>query len=346
MDRHWRGRLNETVDNPDSTVITGPNDDSLETFWKTALLRYTGCNLTNQADKRMAIWSVAKLIRDTFKRNDSGDEYGGGLWARQLHEQLAWRVESPLENARLDALQLGSPSWSWASVKGPIHAHERLAPEREYVVESHTGKQINFRVTSKNGDEEPQLEGSGSIDINGYLGSSAIAKDPSSGSYRLVLGDEIEDNISVFPDENLDIPELRLLECYFVILAASRNLKQAFQGSSIDQDRQRSATTYSGIGLVLVSREDYKTRQQAKFDDLQNVKTEMQRRDDTTEEDQKRFNFSFEDCSAWCQKLSKTPSLQETGPHFRRIGALQFESLSTDTWEKIAYGGRTEFWLD
>jgi hypothetical protein len=136
-DRHWRGRiqLSSTSETEEQAPLVGPNDDSLETFWKSALLNYTSCNLTSQGDKTVSIWSIAKIVRDALK-----EEYGGGMW-RNLHEQLSWRMmDSGTTITRVPELQMLNPSWSWASVKGPVIAHDRLCPPRCYTVTDHEGQ--------------------------------------------------------------------------------------------------------------------------------------------------------------------------------------------------------------
>jgi hypothetical protein len=85
-DRHWRGRLvGSTVS---SNALTGVNDnESSYTFWMSAVQNYTECNLTSQGDKTIAIWSIAKLLRDVMR-----EQYAVGMWSEALEEQMAWRV--------------------------------------------------------------------------------------------------------------------------------------------------------------------------------------------------------------------------------------------------------------
>jgi hypothetical protein len=141
-DRHWRGRLQESASLA-HTPLSGPNDDSLERFWSSSVLRYTKCNLTGQSDKTVAIWSIAKLVRDAW-----GDEYGAGMWGRALEEQLGWRVVNIAESKRIVELQWQQPSWSWASVQGTVFVGERVALERCYRVKGHDGKAIRFKSKS------------------------------------------------------------------------------------------------------------------------------------------------------------------------------------------------------
>ncbi|KAF2728050.1 HET-domain-containing protein, partial [Polyplosphaeria fusca] len=135
-DRHWRGRLQHRLRDEQAPVV-GANDDSIESFWQTAVFNYTSCNLTMQKDKTVAIWSIAKLVRDM-----TGEKYACGFWSRKLEEQLAWRVADVGQSTRLAELQWWNPSWSWSSVKATILAQDRVVPWRYHTVKDHQGQTI------------------------------------------------------------------------------------------------------------------------------------------------------------------------------------------------------------
>ncbi|RSL68613.1 hypothetical protein CEP54_002647 [Fusarium duplospermum] len=50
----------------------------------------------------------------------TGDEYLAGLWKSRFAAMLAWRVHSP---GPLRSPGYRAPSWSWASVDGPVRPH-------------------------------------------------------------------------------------------------------------------------------------------------------------------------------------------------------------------------------
>ena len=154
-DRHWRGRLQESGSNR-WVSVSGTNDDSIEEFWRLAVKNYTSCDLTNQTDKRIAVWGIAKLIRDTL-----GEAYGAGLWERALEEQLAWRVADCSTAERPEALSI-NPSWTWTSVKGTIVLGSQTTEPRAYTVKDHAGKPISFRTE---GEDRPMLHRERSDDI-------------------------------------------------------------------------------------------------------------------------------------------------------------------------------------
>jgi hypothetical protein len=139
-DRHWRGRLQES-DSLRHRPLAGAADDSLERFWKAAVRSYTACELTKGRDKLIAIWGIAKLVRDA-----SGEVYGPGLWERNLEEQLAWRVVECEADGRPEE-QSHVPSWSWASVKGVVEVRDRMPRWR--VVRGHEGEPIAFCLVGR-----------------------------------------------------------------------------------------------------------------------------------------------------------------------------------------------------
>jgi hypothetical protein len=148
-DRHWRGRLQESSSLAHAP-LSGANDDSLEGFWSASVLNYTKCNLTSQSDKSVAIWSIAKLVRDA-----SGDEYGAGLWAKVLEEQLSWKIASTAHSKRSVDLQGTQPSWSWTSIQGAVLLPERVIADQCYRVKGHDSGAIAFKLK---GSSRPVVE--------------------------------------------------------------------------------------------------------------------------------------------------------------------------------------------
>ncbi|KAK2756049.1 heterokaryon incompatibility protein [Colletotrichum kahawae] len=80
--------------------------------WVRLVGRYSRCDLTHPSDKLAAFAGVAKL----FLRA-SGDSYLAGIWKSRILHELTWVVVPP--KAR-PSCGYRAPSWSWASVDGPI----------------------------------------------------------------------------------------------------------------------------------------------------------------------------------------------------------------------------------
>jgi hypothetical protein len=160
IERHWRERLQNPSRVQPNRQLVGSADDSPEELWRTAVHSYTSCALTNSDDKLLAIWGVAKLVKDILK-----EEYAVGMWQNNMHEQLAWRVEDCAGLRRMSKMQAKKvPSWSWASIAAILNSDgaqivlpDRLGSiERVKVARDHDGKALAFRAQD-NGDSQPVL---------------------------------------------------------------------------------------------------------------------------------------------------------------------------------------------
>ena len=147
---------------PLSRHQTGTADPSLETLWRTAVRKYTACELTHYGDDRLAaIWGVAKIVRDHLRVDDTSEQYGVGLWTTRLDEQLAWKVVDYSKAERMKELNKW-PSWSWASVRGEIETVVRFGAERRWRVGGFDGGVVRMNIQPErggDGDLEPVLGG-------------------------------------------------------------------------------------------------------------------------------------------------------------------------------------------
>lgn len=169
-DRHWRERLQTTAtiniatSPPPSTSNSQPSSspsffagaaaaDSLDAFWASAVRSYTACQLTFGRDKAIAVWGVAKVVRDAW----GGDEaYAEGMWERKLEEQLAWRVVDrtwarrgvvAVEGRADNVVERRAPSWTWVGLDDAvIVVGDRMPGTRCYTVRHHDGGKVRFVV--------------------------------------------------------------------------------------------------------------------------------------------------------------------------------------------------------
>ncbi|KAF3048651.1 hypothetical protein E8E11_009174 [Didymella keratinophila] len=101
-------------------------------------------------DKQLAIWGVAKRVRDTLD-----EPYAAGMWEDALEEQLAWRVADCRQSER-PAKLAAIPTWSWTSMQGTILVSDRLqAEDRCYRVTDHAGQPLSFKI--KDDEMRPAL---------------------------------------------------------------------------------------------------------------------------------------------------------------------------------------------
>ncbi|KAJ4299948.1 hypothetical protein N0V90_005196 [Kalmusia sp. IMI 367209] len=368
-DRHWRGRMQLTSSISSSEhqlPLVGSNDDSIENFWRLAVLNYTSCNLTSQGDKSIAIWSIAKLVRDTLK-----EEYGGGLWQNELEEQLAWHTRdlAPENEGRIAELQHQYPSWSWASVKGAVIAHGRLPKARHYVVTNHEGDPIAFESSFSDENEEPKLNRV-PMPILGYVGQALVLSKAGTDIARLHLnGVGMQDSsgtFHVFLDEALPGCQTDELPLYpFIILAASATSTDGSRPGVSSRPSNQSSTsvsspevkqpsnpvTYSGIGLLLTPLQTYQKRQDTTFKAL--LREVAKRSPDKSWPDPPYGQGkSLVDRTTDMRKLVGTLRVamrfeKEKGGEglYRRVGAIEFRDVEQKVWDKIAEGQK-RIWLD
>ncbi|PSK55278.1 hypothetical protein B9Z65_2667 [Elsinoe australis] len=107
-----------------------------EHFWTTAVRSYSSCDLTNGADKIVALSGISTLIARAVK---DVDEYLSGMWRLMLEEQLGWRVVDARQHngkpsRRMSPEEYRAPSWSWASMDGVIEMPSRVRQRRDYVL--------------------------------------------------------------------------------------------------------------------------------------------------------------------------------------------------------------------
>jgi hypothetical protein len=81
-------------------------------IWVETVAQYSRCNLTKAGDKLIAISGIAKWLQQK-----TNDRYINGLWWKNIEHLLLWSTESG-SNQRPEMYR--APSWSWASVDGPV----------------------------------------------------------------------------------------------------------------------------------------------------------------------------------------------------------------------------------
>lgn len=88
--------------------------------WTTIVENYTERKMSVPRDKLIALAGLA----DEFALCAPTDRYLNGIWLNNVHRQLLWRREDEprlISNAAIDM-----PSWSWASIQGPVTFLEQV----------------------------------------------------------------------------------------------------------------------------------------------------------------------------------------------------------------------------
>jgi hypothetical protein len=99
--------------------VTSPSAESANA-WNMIVQRYTKRSLTYSSDKLPALSGIAKWIGPRL-----GGTYLAGIWENaDLPRQLAWYVDVKSSKLR-PRPDYRAPTWSWASVDGPVLFAER-----------------------------------------------------------------------------------------------------------------------------------------------------------------------------------------------------------------------------
>ncbi|KAJ6493053.1 HET-domain-containing protein [Mycena sanguinolenta] len=93
------------------------------TLWDNIVHNYTGRRVTQIEDKLIALAGLASRFCTRWKMG----LYLAGLWHNNLQHDLLWHVADGAQEPR--PAEYRAPSWSWASVDGPVHAAKLHRPE-------------------------------------------------------------------------------------------------------------------------------------------------------------------------------------------------------------------------
>jgi len=283
-----------------------------------AVQNYTECELTNQGDKTIAIWSIAKLLRDFMN-----EQYAVGMWSEALEEQLAWRVRDTKSCKRIPELDANIPSWSWASIKGAVVPQHRLAI-RPYRITNHGGAAVRFTVKeeTRQGDKEPILEGR-TLALKTHVNVGRLVR-VQEDQYRLhfssgTSSDAIE--LDAFPDAPLAGTSIDRVYCRFIILAASATPNTTNTLHPPQPSSTQARQTYSGVGLLLFTHSTWFTAQEQLYQEYKSALAGVE----PSREQQWRLD-AFE--KLMLQQSERVMKMRvKIGSVYRRVGALQFRDV-------------------
>lgn len=102
---------------------------SVNEAWGAMVKAYSSCYLTRGSDKLVALAGLAGKVREARK-----DTYLAGMWRKELLSQLCWNTYPQHERAVSRIRGCWIPTWSWASLDGPISPDLGYAPRPGYVL--------------------------------------------------------------------------------------------------------------------------------------------------------------------------------------------------------------------
>lgn len=157
-------------------------------MWNDIIILYTQGLLTFSTDKLVAISGVASIMSLTI-----GVRYLAGLWDTHLTKQLVWIVRGMGQSSSVYI----APSWSWASIDGPVWYLFAAGPEDDSdsqhidVKEQETDLIEIIEATIKAATDNPFSQvASGHLTVRGKLVAGRLDHDPEDrGLMHLLTGD-------------------------------------------------------------------------------------------------------------------------------------------------------------
>ncbi|EXK76562.1 hypothetical protein FOQG_18701 [Fusarium oxysporum f. sp. raphani 54005] len=102
-------------------------------LWLRIVELYTASALTVPSDKLIACSGIAKRVAQIVQ-----DDYVAGMWRRYLEGELLWMVQGNHQPGRWTRpREYRAPSWSWASIDGPITPGEPRIQDSLITVEDY-----------------------------------------------------------------------------------------------------------------------------------------------------------------------------------------------------------------
>ncbi|KAL2193979.1 heterokaryon incompatibility protein-domain-containing protein [Corynascus similis CBS 632.67] len=182
----------ETPDQRRKTGHQGHHDNTM-TFdavdlWCDLVTTYSKCHFTKSEDKLYAFAGIAKLFQEV-----TGDRYLAGLWRSQILHLLNWTVFTPKSK---HSAQYRAPSWSWASIDGPVKLHKPAAGF-EFLVSV-----VDVGITPKKGGDDAVDVIGGFIKLKGALIRANYTRKSTEGPLEVRLRDSDLCPLTVrpFPD--------------------------------------------------------------------------------------------------------------------------------------------------
>jgi hypothetical protein len=139
-------------------------------IWSEILKRYTNAALTFQSDRFIAISALARETQLILSSGTSSKvEYLAGLWKVVIEHQLMWVSDSPKTTTRIsESDQLTAPSWSWASLNGPVYLFALPWIYESYMV---VARVLRHTIVPRSGDPffGSAIGSKSVLEINGLL---------------------------------------------------------------------------------------------------------------------------------------------------------------------------------
>jgi hypothetical protein len=129
--------------------------------WLENIREYTNRKLSYSGDKLPACAALAETFSEIM--GWEATDYLAGLWEKDIQAQLLW-----YRREGMGAERLPGPTWSWASLNGPVTFFERFQLERGGLVKARARLENKMIIHKVVGHKYSEVE-SGRLRLNGRL---------------------------------------------------------------------------------------------------------------------------------------------------------------------------------
>ncbi|KAI5458928.1 heterokaryon incompatibility protein-domain-containing protein [Mariannaea sp. PMI_226] len=166
-------------------------------LWARIVELYTASTLTDPCDKLIACSGIVKMMTEVIQ-----DSYVAGMWRRYLEGELLWVVQGNHQPGRWTRpREYRAPTWSWASIDGPIFPGQPRIQDSLITVEE---VYLDYQTS----DDTGAIRG-GWLRLRGVLRRMALARisstSPAGGYYwDMLLDGKKVNNVEGIPPETAE----------------------------------------------------------------------------------------------------------------------------------------------
>jgi Heterokaryon incompatibility protein (HET) len=140
--KNWDWHFNKRFLTTFSSEPPKPSQDEREMWynrWYQLVVNYSNRQLTVSTDVFPALSGLASTFSSIIQ-----DDYVAGLFAGNILRGLLWRMADPASNRRAESYR--APTWSWASIVGPVKFEVTMTKEKVELFPSYQLKVLDVTV--------------------------------------------------------------------------------------------------------------------------------------------------------------------------------------------------------
>jgi hypothetical protein len=147
-DKRHKAEVNTGTDSPPSVSKSGIDDDLYFT-WCAFRIQYSGCGLSWDSDKLVALHGIAQEVGQVTR-----DKLVAGLWRSRIMQDLCWyKFRHHRETPAVEPTEWRAPTWSWANSNATIWVSPLTRRHRKHPGLCLAADMVELDVKIKNSGE-------------------------------------------------------------------------------------------------------------------------------------------------------------------------------------------------